>query len=150
MAMPSSSITTQVGTVAEETYRCKHGETPKLTHYNYPMWNIHKEAFLAAEDAFDIVIQYEPRPPATRLDAIRNYKKRTSHARAILLYACHSSIITYVAEEEDPAEMWTILARICDTTASIAGRTAIYRSFYELKPIAGELISSYCFKLQNY
>ena len=107
-------------------------------------------AFLAAEDAFDIVIQHEPRPPATRLDAIRNYEKRTSRACAMLLSACHSSIITYVAEEEDPAEMWTILARICDTTASIAGRTAIYRSFYELKPIAGEPITSYCSKLQNY
>ena len=29
-------------------------------------------------------------------------------------------------------------------------RTAIYRSFYELKPIAAEPIAFYCSKLQNY
>ena len=47
-------------------YRCKYGETSKLTHYNYARWKRDIEFFLQAESALSIVLGDEVQPGAGR------------------------------------------------------------------------------------
>ena len=148
--IPITSTITTSTTAATETYRCKYGEAPKLTHYNYSEWAPLMENFLHTENAWSIVIGDEERPPVNARIPYQDFLKRSAKATAMLVASCSRSTVPYVRTQRDPYTIWETLKTKCDTVASRAGRNTIVRNFYNCSPIPGEPISTFCTKLLEY
>jgi len=62
--MMTSILASTTGTTSGsvDVFKCKWGETPKLTQLNYHQWRPDMELFLGAEEALLIVIEAEEYP----------------------------------------------------------------------------------------
>ena len=117
-----------------EMFKCKWGETPKLTQANYHQWRPDMELFLGAEEALLIVIEVEEYPDDGSDSEASSWNKRIAKAAAIINSACHSSVKPYIRHITDARKMWKTLAEKLDTTASRAGRSSLLRQFHALRP----------------
>jgi len=124
-------------------YRCKYGETSKLTHYNYSRWKRDIEFFLQAESALGIVLGDEIHPGAGRGAGGSEFDRKSGKAAAMINASCHSSVKTYINGMRDPHLMWEELKTKLDTSNTRAGRTAILRHFNQLRPNPGSSIAEY-------
>lgn len=124
-------------------YRCKYGETSKLTHYNYARWKRDIEFFLQAESALSIVLGDEVHPGAGRGAGGPEFDRKSGKAAAMINASCHSSVKTYINGMRDPHLMWEELKTKLDTSNTRAGRTAILRHFNQLRPNPGSSIAEY-------
>ena len=129
------------------TYKCKFGECPKLTHYNYEEWSTNMENFLEAKNYLPIALGSEARPNTA--NNLRDYNLRAAAAKAMIVSSCSKSVFPYIRNMTDPAIIWTTLKEKCDSTTSLAGRNSLVMNFYNTSTIDTEPISTFCTKLLN-
>src|SRR3979409_860108 len=107
----SQSVPVTAASLADAgTYRCKYGETPKLTQYNYHEWRRDMEFFFQAEQGLGIVLGDEgPPAPNHRVNGMADFDRRAGKADAMINSACSSSVKTHIDGMRDPHQMWDVL-----------------------------------------
>ena len=94
-----------VPSVAEgEIYKCKYGETRKLTAKNWHQWSRDMEFFLQAEDALEIILGLEEEPEVDSGEYL-DHRKRLGKAAAMINAAWHSSVKGFIKGKHNPTEM---------------------------------------------
>lgn len=142
-------MSTSTFTPAIEMYRCKYGETPKLTSTNYSTWRTDIESFLRTEDVLEIVRGNEPAPLAG-VQAIQRYRSRVGKAYGLISNSCTAPIKIYIRDMEDPTEIWNTLKEKLDTASSRAGQLALAHTFGNLRPLNSDTsISQYITRLMD-
>jgi len=117
-----------------DVFKCKWGETPKLTQLNYHQWRPDMELFLGAEEALLIVIEAEEYPEEGDDSDVSSWNKRIAMGAAMTNAACHASVKPYIRHITDARKMWKTLAEKLDTTGTRAGRCSLLRQFHALRP----------------
>jgi hypothetical protein len=126
------------------TYRCKYGETPKLTQYNYHEWRRDMEFFFQAEQGLGIVLgDEEPPAPNARANAMADFARRAGKAAAMINSACSASVKTHIDGMRDPHQMWDVLKTKLDSAGTRSGRTTILRRFNQLRPVEKAPMAEY-------
>ena len=116
-----------------DIYKCKYGETRKLTAKNWHQWSRDMEFFLQAEDSLEIVLGMEE-VPEKNSESYAHYRKRQGKAAAMINAACHSSVKGFIKGKRNPKEMWDALTDNLDRVNTRSGRLMIKREFNTLRP----------------
>ena len=116
-----------------DIYKCKYGETRKLTAKNWHQWSRDMEFFLQAEDSLEIVWGMEE-VPEKNSRSYAHYRKRQGKAAAMINAACHSSVKGFIKGKRNPKEMWDALTDNLDRVNTRSGRLMIKREFNTLRP----------------
>ena len=117
-----------------EVFKCKWGETLKLTQSNYHQWRPDMELFLEAGEALLIVLEVEEYPEEGDNTEANSWNKKIAKGAAMINVAGHSSVKPYIRHITDACKMWKTLAEKLDTTATRAGRCSLLRLFHVLRP----------------
>jgi len=104
----SSTITNPLS--GTEVFKCKWGETAKLTQSNYHQWRPDMKLFLGAEEALLIVIEAEEYPEDGDNMEVNSWNKRIAKGAAMINAACHMSVKPYIRHITDARKMWKTLA----------------------------------------
>lgn len=78
-----------------------------------------------------------------RLSRRADYDERMDDAANIIYNSCEKSIKVYIANLDDPAAMWDILAKRMNAAATSVGRQLIHTRFNNSRPVPGQPISDY-------
>jgi len=116
-----------------DIYKCKYGETRKLTAKNWHQWSRDMEFFLQAEDALEIVLDLEAEPEEGS-ENLALYRRRLGKAAAMINAACHSTVKGFIKGKRYSTEMWTALTEKLDQVNTRSGRLMIKREFNTLRP----------------
>ena len=87
-----------------DIYKCKYGETQKLTAKNWHQWSRDMEFFLQAEHSLEIVLGMEE-VPEKNTESYAHYRKRQGKAAAMVNAAWHSSVKGFIKGKRNPKEM---------------------------------------------
>jgi hypothetical protein len=140
----SQSVPVTAASLADTgVYRCKSGETPKLTQYNYHEWRRDMEFFLQAEESLGIALGDEARPEGARPAITAEFNRRAGKAAAMINASCSPSVKTHIDGMRDPHQMWDILKNKLDGAGTRSGHTAILRRFNQLRPVDKAPIAEY-------
>jgi hypothetical protein len=119
---------------------------------NYATWKRQYGRVLKGIKAWQIVLG-EEQPPnnpvrfAAAAVAERaiytDYTTRRDQASAIICGSCCNEVQIQIEEIDNPAEMWTTIARKMDATSTpVVGRMTLLRKFHTLRPVTGESINT--------
>jgi uncharacterized protein YheU (UPF0270 family) len=131
-----------------------------LTATNYHAWKRDMEAFLLSEDALDIVEGREQAPnvgnregtrDATMREAIRDFRRRSGRAYAMITTSCDDSVRNLIDDvpRGDSVAVWKTLKDHLDTSKTRSGRIEIVRRFHRLRMSPNSTISEYISKLRE-
>jgi hypothetical protein len=76
-----------------------------------------------------------------------DYTTRRDQASTIISGSCCNEVQIQIEEIDDPAEMWTTIARKIDATSTVVGRITLLRKFHTFRLVAGESINTYFSRL---
>jgi len=138
--------------MTSKPYKHRLGSIELLEGTNYATWKRQCVRVLKGIKAWRIVLG-EEQPPnnpvgfAAAAVAERTvydgYITRRDEASAIISGSCCNEVQIQIEEIDDPAEMWTAIARKMDATSTVVGRMTLFRKFHALRPVAGEPIATY-------
>jgi hypothetical protein len=122
----------------DKFYKSTYGNFEKLNKLNYTSWRAKVTGVLRSLRAYKIVTGDEQAPPhgnsvAARA-AIADYDARYAQAETTIRLSVNDDIGEQLEGVEDPAEMWEILRKEFDSTASEARRMKLAIEFYGLRP----------------
>lgn len=138
--------------MASKPFKHALGTIELLEGTNYATWKRQCGRVLKGIKAWKIVLG-EEQPPnnpigfaaaAVAERAVYNdYCTRRDQASAIISGSCCNDVQIEIEAIDDPAEMWTAIARKMDETSTVVGRMTLLRKFHALRPVVGEPISTY-------
>jgi hypothetical protein len=144
--------------MTSKPYKHALGTIELLEGTNYATWKRQCGRVLKGIKAWKIVLG-EEQPPnnpvgfAAAAVAERavydNYTTRRDQASAIICGSCSNEVQIQIEEIDDPAEMWTTIAKKMDATSTVVGRMTLRRKFHALRPVAGEPIATYFSRLME-
>ena len=111
----------------DKFYKSTYDNFEKLNKLNYTSWRAKVTGVLRSLRAYKIVTGEEQAPPnggnsAAARAAIADYDARFAQAEATIRLSVNDDIAERLEGVEDPAEMWEILRKEFDSTASEARR----------------------------
>ena len=114
----------------------KIGTVPKLTHDNFPAWSKAIKFVLIGIDVWDIVDSTEVEPAVNgnnqrNRDEIKDYRKRSNKAMALIHASVSSPIQSYIAGLTNPMEMWKTLQQRMDIVQNESGSNLMREIFYQ-------------------
>lgn len=138
-------------TSESSTYRCKYGETEKLTSHNYQTWYQDMEPFLIGADALRIVLGEELAPGGLPTSAAaKDFRLRSGVAVAMIHASCTASVKAHITGIRDPDRMWLMLKEKHDTANSRNGQQSVFREFANLRPLnADSSINDYVMRMKR-
>jgi hypothetical protein len=144
--------------MTSKPYKHALGTIELLEGTNYATWKRQCGRVLKGIKAWQIVLG-EEQPPnnpvgfAAAAVAERaiytDYTTRRDQASAIICGSCCNEVQIQIEEIDNPAEMWTTIARKMDATSTVVGRMTLLRKFHALRPVAGESINTYFSRLME-
>jgi hypothetical protein len=144
--------------MTSKPYKHALGTIELLESTNYATWKRQCGRVLKGIKAWQIVLG-EEQPPnnpvgfgaaAVAEQAVySDYTTRRDQASAIISGSCCNEVQIQIEEIDDPAEMWTTIARKMDATSTVVGRMTLLRKFHALRPVAGESINAYFSRLME-
>ena len=118
-------------TAGNQPYKSTYGNFEKLKKLNYTSWRVKVTGVLRSLRAYKIVTGEEQAPPegnsAAARAAITDYDARYAQAETTIRLPVNDDIGERLEGVEDPAEMWEILKKEFDSTASEARHRATSR-----------------------
>ena len=141
-------------TAGNQPYKSTYGNFEKLNKLNYTSWRAKVTGVLRSLRAYKIVTGEEQVPPegnsAAARAAITDYDARYAQAETTIRLSVNDDIGERLEGVEDPVEMWEILKKEFDSTASEARRTKLAIDFHGLRLESSEKVSAYCARLIRY
>jgi hypothetical protein len=144
--------------MTSKPYKHALGTIELLEGTNYATWKRQCGRVLKGIKAWRIVLG-EERPPNNPVGftaaaiaeraLYTDYTTRRDQASAIISGSCCNEVQIQIEEIDDPAEMWTTIARKMDATSTVVGRMTLLRKFHALRPVAGEQIATYFSRLME-
>jgi len=144
--------------MTSKPYKHALGTIEILEGANYATWKRQCGRILKGIKAWKIVLGEEPvtnNPAGFAAAAVAkravydSYTTRRDQASAIISGFCCNEVQIQVEEIDDPAKMWTAIARKMDATSTVVGRMTLLRKFHALRPIEGEPIGTYFSRLKE-
>jgi len=136
--------------MSNETFKTDHGNVPKLTEENYPVWKQKIRRVLIAKKAYDIVTGVELLPVGNGV-ALRPLQEiwhdRANKAIALIHLGCCDELLPLIDDIDDPVEMWEALRDRLDNASTKLGRTQVLRKFTASRPSPDETVTQYFTKL---
>jgi len=136
--------------MSNETFKTDHGNVPKLTEENYPVWKQKIRQVLIAMKAYNIVTSVELLPLGNGV-ALRSLQERW-HGRANTALAqihlgCCDELLPLIVNIDDPVEMWEALRHQLENGSTKLGHTQVLRKFTASRPSPDETVTQYLTKL---
>jgi len=144
--------------MTSKPYKHALGTIEILEGANYATWKRQCSCILKGIKAWRIVLGEEPVPnnPAgfgaaavAERAVYDSYTTRRDQASAIISGSCCHEVQIQIEEIDDPALMWTTIARKMDVTSTVVGRMTLIWKFHALRPIEGEPICTYFSRLKE-
>ena len=136
--------------MSNETFKTDHGNVPKLTEENYPVWKQKIRRVLIAKKAYNIVTGVDLLPVGNGV-ALRllqeSWHDRANKALAQIHLGCCDELLPLIDIINDPVEMWEALRDRLDNASTKLGRTQVLRKFTASRPLADETVTQYFTKL---
>jgi len=136
--------------MSNETFKTDHGNVPKLTEENYPVWNQKIRQVLSAKKAYNIVTGVELLPVGNGI-ALRplqeSWHDRANKALARIHLGCCDELLPLINDIDDPVEMWEALRDQLDNASTKLGRTQVLRKFTSSRPSPDQTVTLYFTKL---
>jgi hypothetical protein len=101
-------LTSSTLNMSNEPFKCGHGDVPKLTEENYPIWKQKIRRVLIAKKAYNIVTGVELLPSGKGV-ALRGLQEdwhdRANKAIALKQLRCCHELLPLIHDIDDPVEM---------------------------------------------
>jgi hypothetical protein len=153
-ALPNNRTCISNMSSTDKFYKSTYGNFEKLNKLNYTGWRAKVTGVLRSLRAYKIVTGEEQAPPNGNSVAARaataDYDTRYAQAETTIRLSVNDDIGERLEGLEDPAEMWEILRKEFDSTASEARRMKLAIEFHGLRPEKDEKVSAYCARLIRY
>ena len=112
--------------MSNETFKTDHGNVPKLTEENYPVWKQKICRVLIAKKVYNIVTGVELLPVGNGIAL--NLLPESCHDRADkplaqILLGCGDELLPLIQDIDHPVEMWETLRDRLDNALTKLGRT---------------------------
>jgi hypothetical protein len=131
--------------MSNEIFKTNHGNVPKLTEENYPVWKQKIRRVLIAKKAYNIVTGVELLPVGNGV-ALRilqeSWHDRANKALAQIHLGCCDELLPLIDDIDDPVEMWEALRDRLDNASTKVGRTQVLRKFTASRPMPDETVTS--------
>jgi hypothetical protein len=118
--------------MSNETFKTDHGNVPKLTEENYPVWKQKIRRVLIATKAYDIVTGVELLPVSNGVALCPlqdNWHDRANKALAQIHLGCCDELLPLIDDIDHPVEMWEALRDRLDNASTKLGRAHVLRKF---------------------
>jgi len=144
--------------MTSKPYKHALGTIEILDGAYYATWKRQCSRILKGIKAWRIVLGEEPVPnnPAgfgaaaiAERAVYDSYTTRRDQASAIISGSCCNEVHIQIEEIDDPAVMWTTIARKMDVTSTVVGCMTLLWKFHALRPIEGEPISTYFSRMKE-
>eukprot|EP00249_Psilotum_nudum_P025147 c29390_g1_i1 orf=407-4477(+) len=129
-------------------------ESGKLDGSNYPLWKVKIRSHFVASKLWTVVNGKEAKPsPSETEDSssstslVDDWEDKNANAYALLIMACHDSIIPHIQTCETAAEAWRILADLYEST-NVTRVLNLHSELYNLKLNNGESVSDFILKMK--
>jgi len=155
---PSLSIVTFLTSstlkhMSNETFKTDHGNVPKLTEENNPVWKQKIRGVLIAKKAYNIVTSVEllPLGNGVALSPLqKRWHDRANKALAQIHLGCCNELFPLFDDIDDPVEMWEALSDRLDNASTILGHTQVLQKFTASRPSPDETVTQYITKLSAF
>jgi len=133
-------------------YNSKYGNFEKLNKLNYLRWRDDITGVLMSMEAYEALTEQPPPNgnTAAARAATAAYTTRRAKAVTAIRLSVTNEIRTLFEGNQNPVELWDILKKQFDSTASQAGRTKLNMEFYSIRPETNESITAYTARLKHY
>jgi hypothetical protein len=136
-----------------ETIKTDHGNIPKLTDNNYPIWKEELRRVLMGAHAYYIVNREERAPEGKTTNSRtrkHNWRIQRHDAPAIIYMEYSDEILPHIRNTTDPAEMHVIQNDRFNNALLKLGRTQILHKFHACCPAQDEKMNIYFSRLIDY
>jgi len=136
--------------MSNETFNTGHGNVPKLTEENYPIWKQIIHRVLIAKKAYTIVTRVEllPLGDSVALPAVQeDWHDQANKAMALLHLGCCDEHCSLIDDINNLVEMWEDLKDHLDKASTKLGHTQVLRKFTASRPSPDETVTQYFTKL---
>jgi hypothetical protein len=136
--------------MSNETFKTDHGNVPKLTEENYPVWKEKIRRVLLTKRASDIVTGVElfPVGNGVALRALQESRHdRANKPLAQLHLGCCDKPFPLINDIDHPVEMLEALSDRLDNALTKLGLTQVLRMFIASRPLPHETVTQYFTKL---
>jgi hypothetical protein len=132
--------------MSNETFKTDHGNVPKLTNENYPVWKQKICQVHIARKAQNIVSSVELLPLGNGV-ALRHlqvsWHDRANEALAQIHLGCCDELLPLINDIDNPVEMWEALRERLDNASTKLDRTQVLRDFTTSRPSPDETVTQY-------
>jgi hypothetical protein len=136
--------------MSNETFKTNHGNVPKLTEENYPVWMQKIRRVLIAKKSYNIVTGVELLPVSNGV-ALRvlqaSWHDRANKALVQIHLGCCDELLPLIDVINDPVEMWEALRDWLDNSSTKLSRTQVLWMFTASPPSPDEMVTQYFTKL---
>jgi len=136
--------------MSNETFKTDHGNVPKLTEENYPVWKQKIHGVLSTKKAYNIVTGVELLPVGNGVTLLllqESWHDRANKALAQIHLGCCEELLPLINDIDDPVEMWEALWDRLDNALMKLSRTQVLRKFTASRPSPDETVTKYITKL---
>jgi hypothetical protein len=139
--------------MSNQTFKTDHGNVPKLTEENYPVWKQKIRRVIITKKAYNIVTGVELLPVGNGV-ALRllqeSWHDRANTALAHIHLGCCDELLPLIDDINDPVEMWEALRDRLDNASTKLGCTQVLRKFTATRPSPDEMVTQYFTKLNAF
>jgi len=136
--------------MSNKTFKTDHGNLPKLTEENYPVWKQKICQVLIAKKAYNIItgVKLLPVGHSVALHLLQeSWHDRADKAPAQIHLGCHDELLPLIDDIDDSVQMWETLRNRLDNTSTKLSRTQVLRKFTAARPSPDETVTPYFTKL---
>jgi hypothetical protein len=136
--------------LSNATFKTQHGNVPKLTKENYPVWKQNIRRVLIAKKTYDIItgVKHLPLGNGVALHPLHeSCHDRANEALAQIHRRCSDKLFPDIDDIDDHVEMWEALRNRFDNASTKLGCTEVLQMFTTSRPSPDEMVTLYFNKL---
>jgi len=136
--------------MSNKSFKTDHGNVPKLTEDNYPVWEQKIRRVLITKKAYKIITSVELLPVGngvTLRPLQESWHDRANKALAQIHLGCCGELLPPIDVIDNPVEMWEALRDRLDNASRKLGRTQVLCKFTASRPSPDEMVTQYFTKL---
>jgi hypothetical protein len=130
--------------MSNETFKTDHGNVPKLTEENYPVWKQKICRVLIAKKTYNIVTSIELLPVGNSM-ALRplqgSWHDRANQALPQIHRGCCDKLLPFIDDINDPLVMWEAPRNRLDNGSTKLSHTQVLQKFTATGLLPDEMVT---------